>query len=331
MPISSQQKKAATRKLVVTPPPLKGRGAPPGGGHVTKAEVLARMKENNAVVVVDGRLVSVDGIPVSPIDKTLAEFLALTPSQVADGAVVHITNVHGPSGAGGVYATWDAVASKWGQNFGTPWVFSTLALLTASFPAASWEGWSFRVTVINGDLISNGTKYVPKNGRIPLVGLMYGIPGTPTKNSGTGTSTYSFNIDSPTFPAGLFGAGKARLYLKSRMQRHNGGTPANIVVAIRLGTDTVTPTNNRPLWSNTITTTDLTQSPSEVYIEIPDATHFVTNSSNGQSGSGATNNLTTETTNVNVASAMVLSVDITSKNTNDTLDLLSLSLEWGEF
>jgi len=164
MPISSQQKKAATRKLVVTPPPLKGRGAPPGGGHVTKAEVLARMKENDAVVVIDGRLFNVDGTPVAPIDKTLAEFLALTPSQVADGAVVHITNVHGPSGVGGVYATRDAVASGWGQNFGTPWCFTTIALAAASFPAASYPGWRFRDTTYNLDYYSDGAEYVLNNG-----------------------------------------------------------------------------------------------------------------------------------------------------------------------
>lgn len=49
MPISNQQKRAATRKLSVTPPPIKGRGTPPGSGHVSKAEILARMRENNAV------------------------------------------------------------------------------------------------------------------------------------------------------------------------------------------------------------------------------------------------------------------------------------------
>ena len=272
--------------------------------------------------------VDANGNTVVPIQKTLAEFLATTSGQVADGAVVHITNVHGPSGAGGVYATWDATASKWGQNFGTPWVFSTLALLTASFPAASWTGWVFRITGISGDLISNGTKYVPRHGRLTLVGLMYGIPASPTKNSGTGTTTYSFNIGAPTFPAGLFGAGAARLYLKSRMQRHNGVTPANILVAIRLGTAGTS--SDRPIWSATISTTDLIQTSSEVYIEFPDATHFVTNSSNGQSGAGAASQLTTETTNVSTASAMILSVDITSKNANDTLDLLGLSLEWGE-
>lgn len=105
-----------------------------------------------------------EGNPVVPIDKTLVQFLALTPSGVADGAVVHITNVHGPSGAGGVYATWDAVASKWGQNFGTPWCFTTIALAAASFPAASYPGWRFRDTTYNLDYYSDGTEHVLNNG-----------------------------------------------------------------------------------------------------------------------------------------------------------------------
>lgn len=267
-------------------------------------------------------------INAQPLNKTLDQFLALTAGQVTDGTVVHITDVHGPSGAGGVYATWDAVASKWGQNFGVPWIFASPATLAANFPAASWPGWVVGITGINGNLKSNGTRYVPI-ARTSIVNLKYGLPAAPTKNSGAVAAPYSFGIGAPTFPANLFGAG-TNLYLKSRMQRHNGGTPAPIIVAIRLGTDTVTPTNNRPIWSNTLPATDLLQSPSEVFIEFPDTTHFVTNSLNGQSGSGAAGIVVTETTNVNTAAAMVLSVDITSKNTNDTLDLLSLSLEWGE-
>ncbi len=108
--------------------------------------------------------VDASGNPVVPLNKTLTEFLALTAGQVADGAVVHITNVHGPSGAGGVYATWDAVAAKWGQNFGTPWCFTTVAVAAASFPAASFPGWRIRSTTYNLDYYSDGTEYVLNNG-----------------------------------------------------------------------------------------------------------------------------------------------------------------------
>ncbi len=112
--------------------------------------------------IINGRLV-LNGSSVYPIDKTLSQFLALTPSDVADGAVIHITNLHGRSGAGGVYATWDAVASKWGQNFGGAWVFDTYALLIASFPlVAKWDGFTFWV---NNGVGYNGAELVNKTTR----------------------------------------------------------------------------------------------------------------------------------------------------------------------
>lgn len=113
---------------------------------------------------INGALTDSYGNTIYPTNKTLSEFLALTPSELSDGAVVHITNVHGPSGAGGVYATWDATAVKWGQNFGTPWCFATVAVAAASFPAASFPGWRIRSTTYNLDYYSDGTEYVLNNG-----------------------------------------------------------------------------------------------------------------------------------------------------------------------
>lgn len=108
--------------------------------------------------------VAANGNPVIPINKTLTQFLALTPSDVADGAVIHITDLHTTSGAGGVYATWDASASKWGQNFGAAWVFDTYDLLIAKFPLVSkWDGFKFWVKtgvgVGGAELINTGTRY----------------------------------------------------------------------------------------------------------------------------------------------------------------------------
>lgn len=128
-------------------------------------QAKAQIKKILGVISLSGGvLVDNNGDPIYPINKTLAEFQALTPGDVSDGAVVHITNVHGPSGAGGVYATWDAVAAKWGQNFATPWCFATKALIEASFPAASCPGWRFRATTYNLDYYSDGTEYVLSNG-----------------------------------------------------------------------------------------------------------------------------------------------------------------------
>lgn len=107
--------------------------------------------------------VDANGNAVVPIHKTLAQFLALGPTEVADGAVVRITNLHGRSGVGGVYATWDATASRWGQNFGGAWVFDTYALLIASFPlVAKWDGFTFWV---NNGVGYNGAELINKTTR----------------------------------------------------------------------------------------------------------------------------------------------------------------------
>lgn len=140
--------------------------------------------------------VDASGNPVVPINKTLSEFLALTAGQVADGAVVHITNVHGPSGAGGVYATWDATASKWGQNFGTPWCFTTVAIAEASFPAASFPGWRIRSTIYGLDYYSNGTEYVLNNGQAVVSRSNVALP-TLICPAGTFTSVTAASAGSP--------------------------------------------------------------------------------------------------------------------------------------
>lgn len=269
--------------------------------------------------------IDANGNAVVPTNKTLTEFLALLPADVADGAVVRITNVHGPSGAGGVYATWDATASKWGQNFGTPWVFADLATLVASFPAASFTGWIFRLTGVNGDLISNGTKYVPKHGGIILSQNVYGTLALPTKNSGTGTTTYSFDIGSPSIQLNLLGS-KAKLKFKAKLQRHLAN--ATMTVLFRLGT--ANGSTDSSFWSATIPATDLAQVNADVLIDFADSTHFLSNMNNQQAGSGATGAISERSANVNTASTMYISCDISSKNSSDTLDLLSYMVEWVE-
>jgi len=119
---------------------------------------------NGNVTYSNGNFYDSAGNVIVPTTKTLAQFLALTPSDVTDGAVVRVTDVHGPSGAGGVYATWDAVAVKWGQNFGTPWCFATKSAAQTSFPAATYPGWKIRSTTYGIDYYSDGTEYVVSDG-----------------------------------------------------------------------------------------------------------------------------------------------------------------------
>lgn len=268
--------------------------------------------------------VDANGNPVVPITKTLTQFLALTAADVADGAVIHITNVHTTSGAGGVYATWDATASKWGQNFGVSWVFSTLALAVASFPAASFTGWRIYVTGV-GELRSNGTRYVPATGRIILGSGIYGTLSAPTKNSGAVAAPYSFSIGTPTIPANLLAAG-SMLNVKFRTQRHNAN--ATLTFNVRLGTAGTT--SDPLIWQAAIAATNLHHSASDILITFPDTTHLIVNMTSSQAGTGGAGQLVEMTTNIDTTAAMILSMDISAKNAADTLDLLSWYLEWFE-
>jgi len=116
----------------------------------------------NVPTLVNGQLV-VNGSTAVPVSKTLAQFQALNTSTLADGAVIHLTDVHDRSGVGGTYITWDAVAVKWAQNFGTCCAFSTRAAALAAFPAASFPG--FRIYSADygnykgGYEVSDGTYY----------------------------------------------------------------------------------------------------------------------------------------------------------------------------
>ena len=278
-----------------------------------------------SITQVGGVLVDPDGNPIYPINKTLAQFLALTPSDVADGAVVHITDLHTTSGAGGVYATWDATASKWGQNFGTPWCFTTLSLAVASFPAASFPGWSIYIPGV-GELHSDGARYVPATGQSIISKGIFGTLAAPTKNTGTGAATYTFNIGAPTIEANLLAGGYSMLNFKLRGQRHN----ANGTMSINARLGTTGTTADPLLWWAALAATDLLHVGADVLITFPTATDFITNMTSLQAGTGGAGQLVNRTTNVNTASNMILSIDVSGKHTNDTFDLLSYYLGWFE-
>lgn len=135
MPISSQQKKAATRKLVVTPQPIRGK-APVGGDNVSKAVVLTRMLENDAIRAIRAPSGDVEGF----IDKNggvikqasilWSEFLALTPAMVADEAVVYVRDKQ-------CMFIWNALASRWFHTGGRL-MFDDFTQPPA--PSAKWQG-----------------------------------------------------------------------------------------------------------------------------------------------------------------------------------------------
>lgn len=252
---------------------------------------------------------------------TFAELIALTKVSFRDGALIHAFDVHGLMGCGGITFRWDSVAGRFGGQSDAI-IFSSLS--AAPSPSA-FPGLRIRIPGVSSELKSNGTRYVPINGRAYIAAAKYGTLAEPTKNSGTGAAPISFNIGAPTFPANLFGVG-SKLMLKGRGQKHFGN--AAITVNFRLG---ATGTASDPyIWTTSTGNTDLWRVPVNAYIEIVSATAFITSSSNGESGSGAVLQFVEQTTNFNIASPLILSCDISSKNTSDTLDLISYSLEWME-
>ena len=205
-----------------------------------------------------------------------------------------------------------------------PIYYSSYLSAITELPMASWPTMRIRCADVgNGrfPLNCNGTRYIPE-GRVILLKQVYGTKASPTKTEAAGSTAWTYNIGSPQFPANLF-ASPDSLNLKLRLQRH--GATATMVVKAALGT--AGDNTDASLWINTLPATDLLISPAEVYIDVCDSTHMMTNQVNGQSGSGAVNSIVDITANINTTSILKFSITGT-KNTSDSVDLLSYSLEW---
>lgn len=286
---------------------------------VKKALGIARYSKDgngNITGFIDG-----DGNAVDPYEFTKADFDNLTPSNYA-GIPVRITNWHQTAaGTGGVLfiggASWICLS---------PQIYAaTRAAGVAAFPAATYPG----LTQVWGDVgsgraqvVSNGTRYIPKGGRMILFRNVYGTVASPILSAAAGSTSFNFALGSPTLPANLLAAGDA-LYLKGRVQKH--GTAATISLEANIGTAGDTSDHN--IWVGTVPNTDLNHTPFDCYADVADATHYVTNYIALQGGTGGAGFLLDRTTNFNIGSAMIFSINGT-KNTADALDLLSWQLEW---
>ena len=157
MPITKQQRMSATKKLNIAPTVLKGRGAPPGSGHVSKTEILQRMIENDAVRFLNGRFVDPDGNNIDPYEFTWAEFLTLVSTDYA-GITIRITDRHQDyRGVGGVYFVG-----------GTSWVLESKCIYYATLAAApspvTWPGlriFAANIGVSGSFMTSDGAHYRP--------------------------------------------------------------------------------------------------------------------------------------------------------------------------
>ena len=179
MPITKQQRMSATKKLNIAPTVLKGRGAPPGSGHVSKTEILQRMIENDAVRFLNGRFVDPDGNNIDPYEFTWAEFLTLVSTDYA-GITIRITDRHQDSrGVGGILVTG-----------GASWTLESPQIYYATFAnapsAASYPGW--RITgpwagLGSPVLYSNGTLWRYQLHTPVLIGHIYNVTKSSNKDT----------------------------------------------------------------------------------------------------------------------------------------------------
>ena len=243
---------------------------------------------------------------------------------------VHISDRHSTTdGTSTPGSLWridpSAVAARKRNLVSDAIYYSTYLSGITEVPAASWPNMKIRCADLASSrvtLISNGTRYLPDGGRAFLGKNVYGRVGAPTKTVGTGSTTFQFDIGTPTFPANLF-ATPDTLIVTLRYQRHN----ANATMVIRSSLGTAGDATDDSLYSQTIAATDALLGGGFVLMDIVSSTYYMTNSANSPVSGGAALYIVDKTTNFNTASIMKLAITGT-KNTNDTIDLLSWSIEW---
>jgi len=270
---------------------------------------------------------------ISSAGTTISDVASYTTSDFKTDATIDLTVARNVE-VSDTYADSDFQPSLWRivpaatnkRKLVSPYiVFSTYALLIAAYPAASYPGLRAMITGWNNIILrSNGSRYVPLGGRAFIFRGDFGSLASPSLNSGGGT-TYSFNTGTgtPTFPANLAAVGDV-FNIRFRMQRHNANATIN---PARVTFGTAGTSSDGVTWSGTLAATDLLEVSGTYYISVKDNTHYTTNSSAVQSGTGGTGQLVDTTNNVDFTQPMILSFNGT-KNTSDTIDLISYDFEW---
>lgn len=208
--------------------------------------------------------------------------------------------------------------------------YSGYAAMIAEVPAASWPNHrgccadvgNGKVVLVSKVSASSGNqRYMPELGRAYLFKNIYGTIAAPTKTEPVPSTAWTFNIGAPIIPGALLEPLDS-LYLKLRWVLHGAGSTCNIKVNLGTAGDST----DADMYTQGATT-DLFRVPGDMLVDIADATHFITNSSNGQSGGGSTTSFSDKTNNFNVASSMKLSITGT-KLATQSVDLISYSVEW---
>lgn len=327
MGISDRQKRNATRKLNVLPVQIKGRGTPPGGGHVSKSEILARMLENNGLRIINGEL-------IDPSNNVVAGVASYTKAEATAGGFdttarhFLMSDVAVDSYGGDALYFYDPLRTTQPRVQPKPWVYqSTFANLLTNFPAATWPGQIAQCGDVPGLLISNGARYVPLLGEQVLNQVVYaGTVASPTKTVASGTSGY-FSIGTVSYPANLFAAGDT-LEFKALMRINKGsGGGTTFSPAMRLGT--LGDNSDSLIYSAPTSSADNLDIEASSIVHINTSTSFISALSNGiRIAGGTTDILRDRSTQFNVASALYFQIGVGSMTSGNIADLYAWSVKW---
>lgn len=211
-----------------------------------------------------------------------------------------------------------------------PLYFSTLSAFTTKISALSNHP---GLRVFLGDvgdgkveLINNGTRLLPVGGVAMLYQSdVYGTLAAPTKTTGTGATSFIFDLGIPAFPAGLFAAGD-ELEIHVPM-RKTSGTGATWVPAAFLGTAGTS--SDSQIYGVTATNAALHDCGvfGKVYFVSSSAIIASMNNST-ETATGITDVCRDRSTNINTAAAMYITVGIGSKASGDNISATTCRVTW---
>ncbi len=178
-------------------------------------------------------------------------------------------------------------------------------------------------------LYSNGTRWLPSpnGGEIDIFRGNWGTMASPTL-SRTTVGKYNIGTD-PVIPAGLLAVGD-EIELLLLINAH-GTAAGSDVVRVHLGTNG-TPTSNSLLYGITPAVTVNNQNGfGNPVATVVDATHYITTSrlvKGGLAGAAQVGLIEDQTTNFNIASAMTMTVNLTTNDSGEAMDVMSFRAIW---
>lgn len=203
------------------------------------------------------------------------------------------------------------------------------ATFAARPAAATWPGMKLMIGDFGNAIArSDGTDWISDRPQIAYA-ASYGSVAEPTKSSGTGATSFAFDIGAPKIPANLIVPNKTLFLLRNSGYR----TGANAVCNVHYRIGTAGGSGDSGMWSyfNLPATDGHDWSGSSLLratLTTASAHAIVTNLAAHLSGSGGASDLLDRSANIAFGSDMYLSAAVESKNVNDNIRLLGWSFEW---